>query len=436
MDIGLILAILVLILLNGFFSGSEIALITLREAEVGQLTAERSRRARRLAWLRAAPVRLFATVQIGVTIVGSLASVLGGASLVAALARTLRSTGYGPLTAHAELLAVVIVVGVISYLSLVFGELVPKSLGQRYNRRIALSVAPILHLFARLTAPLVWLLTASSNLVLRLFGDVTSFGETRLTLEELRIMLRQSTEKGVLQPRQRSMLEGIIEMPELDARHAMVSRMELQTLALGSEPDELRSAILSTPHEYLLVLGKDIDDVQGVLPVKAALLQLATGKQLDLAAVMQRPVYVPELMSLDDVLRKMLTEQLHFVVVVDELGGTAGALSLDDVLEQIVGDIRQPGETAPPPAVQLQEDGSALVAGRTPVHEVNDALELDLPVEGPYETIGGLVTHLFGAIPPEGEQLELGKARLEVVSRSEKRVRLVKITRRKEMPKE
>jgi putative hemolysin len=420
-----LIVILALVLANGIFSGAEIAVVALRRSRIDELAEDGDKGARAVLALREDPERFLATVQIGITVVGSSAAAFGGASLAGQLAPLLAS--FEPLAAHADALALGIVVACISYLSIVLGELVPKSLALRGAERYALAIARPLQGLSWLFKPLVGLLSRSANLVLKPFGDQTTFTEARHSAEELQQLLEDARKAGMVDESAAEIATRALELPELTAADVMVPRQDVVMIAFGASFDELKSALGGHVHSRLPVYQDNVDNVVGYVSTRDVLSALLEGRQPKIGELMRRAYFVPETMHVVRILLEMRERHLPFAIVVDEAGGTAGIVSIEDLLEELVGEIWSEHVSTANALIEREGADSALVSGLTPVREVNRALELELPEDGTWLTIAGLYLAHAGRIPAQGECLTLDGVTLEAAEVSPRRIRSVRI---------
>ncbi|HEX9289116.1 MAG TPA: hemolysin family protein [Anaeromyxobacteraceae bacterium] len=415
-----------LVLANGFFAGAEIAVIAIRKTRLQQLVQEGRRGARAVAALRDAPEQFLATVQIGVTVISATAAAFGGATIAARLAPLVARV---PLLArYAEQVAIAAVVALVSFLSLVLGELVPKSLGLRAAEPIALVVGRVLLAVSWLARPLVRVLTTASNLVLAPFGDRTTFTEARLSAEELAQMVEEATRTGALDAGAGEIASRAIAFAGLTAADVMVPRGRIVALRRDASEEELRRVLLEEGHARVPIYERTLDEVVGYLVAREAL-GLVWEKGLVVLEDLLRPVhFVPETARAVQVLRDLQARRTHLAVVVDEHGGVAGLVTLEDLVEELVGEILGEAEEAAPWVVR-EPSGSAVVRGDAPIREVNRELELDLPEGDGYSTVAGLCIALAGGIPAPGARLETHEgAVLEVIEATPRQVRRVRVT--------
>lgn len=416
--------ILALVLANGLFAGAEIAVVGVDRARLRLLLDEGGKRARAVSALRANPERFFATVQIVITIVGATAGAFGGATFARDLSPFL-SPLFGT---SAEEVALVLVIAIVSYLSLVLGELVPKSLALRKSERYALLVAPALVWLSSAARPLVWLLTRSSNTVLRVFGDSTTFSESRLSPAELRELVDEAADVGALDPRVGEIASRAFDFAELTAVDVMVPRTQVVGVPRAATVDQLRGIVLETAHSRLPVYEDDVDHVVGYVLYKD-LLPLAWEGRLVLEDLIRPPFFVVEGMPAVELLHQMRERRIHLAFVVDEQGGMAGIVTLDDLVEELVGEVFGEIHAESPATIRPQPDGSVVVVADATIRDVNRELGWSLP-DGPgFSTIGGLCMSLAGGVPKVGDVLRLDdgpELHIETASdRAVLRVRLV-----------
>jgi putative hemolysin len=417
-----LLILLALVLANGLFAGAEIAVLTATKATIQQGAAQRDRRALAVLALREQPERFLATVQIAITVVSAAAGAFGGATIARDLAPHL-----GVFGDSAHQVALVFVVAAIAFLSLVLGELVPKSLALRYSNRYALLIARVLLALSRAMRPLVWFLTACSNLVLGLFGDRTSFTEARMSPDELKQLVEEAAKTGSLDINASEIATRALEFGDVTVAEVMVRRDEIVALRRDASPEEVQRVLLEEGHSRMLVYERDIDHVVGYI-VARDVLALAWEQGLVAVEDIIRPLVPVALTArVGAVLREMQARRIQIAVVVDEHGGTAGLVTIEDLVEELIGDIF--GEhDLPEETLQVGADGTALVPGWLPTRKVNRALHTDLPIARDSTTIAGLCMALALTVPSAGTKLRATDGTLlEVVDASPRRVRMVRV---------
>jgi putative hemolysin len=426
-----VVVIAVLVLVNGVFVAAEIALVTVRRSRIRQLTEEGDRRARRVARMIDQPGRLLATIQIGITFVGFLAAAFAGASIAGTLAEWLR--GVPVLAGSANLLALLIVTLVVSLVTIVFGELVPKTLALAHAERYALMLARPVEVLGRILAPVVWLLTTITHGITRLLG-VSTVSDEAISTEELRILVERGGEQGTIEAEEEQMIGGVLELGERRVHEVMVARVDIVALSVDAALGEIIETIVSQGHSRIPVYEGSVDNIIGMLYAKDLLPYLVGDDQPPPTRTLLRPpLYVPESMLVDDLLHSLQRRRVHIAIVLDEHGGTAGIVSIEDLIEEIVGEIQDEYDEEEPMIVPLGEH-EARVDGRA---DVDDLLEhfdtrLDGDDEGEFDTVGGLVYHYLGEVPEVGDELDVDGLHLIVEATDGRRVRTVRVVRRAE----
>jgi putative hemolysin len=397
---------------------AELAIVSSRRARLQALVEREVIGSRRALALSADPGRFLSTVQIGITLVGVLSGALSGATIGLRLAGWFASVGLPAGVADAA--GVGLGVGVITYVSLIVGELVPKQIALRNPEAIAVRVAPAMTFLARFAAPLVWLLDKSGSLVLRMLG-YRDEGERRITEEEVRTLIAEAETAGVLEPGERAMISGVMRLSDRSARALMTPRRDIDLLDLSADPMQQRARILATRHSRLPVHAGTPDEMLGVIHAKDLLDCCLRGETPDVAAhVRQVPVLADTADALDVVIA-IKNSPVHMALVHDEYGHFEGIVTSADILQAIVGAGRTDEGPPEPDAVQ-RDDGSWLIAGSMPVDEMAEQLALDLPSERSYHTVGGFALTWFGHLPVVGESFEAYGWRFEVVDLDGRRI--------------
>ena len=420
-----LLIILALTLFNGLFSAAEIAVLSVRRTRVAELSEEGSRGAQAVQWRRAQPERFLATVQIGITVIGTTAAAFGGDTLAEDFARWMapRAPWLGE---GAHRVALVLVIALISYLGIVLGELVPKSIALRHAERIALALSVPLRLLARAAKPLVWLFTASSNAILRLVGDHTSFTEARLSPEEIQELVEEAGRTGSIDAQASEIASRAIDFRELTAGDVMVPRESIVAVPRDLSAEALERVLEGRRFARLPVYEHTPENLIGYVSLKDLLPLALRGRPA--VAECTRPVrFVPTTMPAATLLRAMQSERLPLVLVIDETGGVRGLVTVEDLVEEVVGEILSEGDPAPP-SFERGADGAVVVPGTTPIREVNRALDLELDEPDGVNTVAGLCIHVAGRLPAPGERVTLrGGHVLEVLDATPRKVRALRI---------
>lgn len=416
-----LLIVLGFLLGNGLFAGAEIAILSVRKTRLREYLRRKDRRALAIKSLRDKPERFLASVQVMITTFGTAAAVFGGAQLELSLAGTLKEVGLG----HGASLAIVTMLLVM--MELVVGELVPKSLALRYSDRYSFFIARPLLLLAQMLRPLVWVLTAISNIVLRFFGDKTTFTETRLSRDELQQLVEEAAKTGSVDPRASEIASRALGFGEVTVAEVMVPRTRVVAIRRGAPADEVQRVILEEGHSRMPVYEGSIDNIVGYV-VARDVLALAWEKNLIVLEDILRPAHkVPEGTRALDLLREMQRRRTQMAIVVDDNQGLSGLVTTEDLIEELVGDIMSEDDV-PEQFFTREPGGTILVQGWAAVRKVNRDLNLDLPVGKDRTTIAGLCMSLAQAIPQAGERLTTDNGTvLEVVEASPRRVRRIRI---------
>lgn len=423
-----LIAILILVVVNGVFSGAEIAVLTIRDTRLQQLVDAGSRRARSVHQLRGEPERFLATVQIGITVVGAAAAALGGATTAGTLAAGLVALGIPHRTAGVA--ALVLVVVMISCLSIVLGELVPKSLALRHAERYALSIGPALWTIAWFTGPAVRVLTAISNFVLRPFGDSTTFSEARLSPEELQELVEQAGKTGALDEETSEIASRALDFGLLTAGEIMLPRNRIDAIPRHATFEEVKAILLENGHSRMPVYEGTLDNIVGYVSAKDVLALAWEGRLVVLEDLIRPPLFVPESTRATQVLEEMRKRRTAIAFVVDEHGGLSGLLTLRDLIEEVLGVLSTNEDEEAEEFVRIEGDGRGVARGWAPIRELNRALGTDLPEDEDYSTVAGYCLALAGGIPQRGTQLTAGDGtRLEILDASPHLVRLVRVSR-------
>lgn len=410
--------ILLLILLNGFFALAEMAVVSARRVRL-QHAADLGRAGAKTALeLRRDPGRFLSTVQIGITVISILAGVVGGAAFQHEVAGLLE-----PYTEHAEGIAFLIVVVAISYLTLILGELVPKRVALRRPEAIARRLAPLLRILAKIAAPLAWFLSVSSNLVLFLV-PLRASDPVPATEEEIAIMLREAQAAGHVHAAETAIVQMALRLGDRRVAALMTPRTQVEWLDLSDGAEENRRKVRESPYSRFPVFEGGLAQVAGIVHVKDLLSSSQDGQAVDLRRALRPPRYIPETATALKALELFRQSGDAMLLVVDEFGDFQGIVTLQDILQSLVGDIAEPGESQSP-SVQRRDDGSFVVDGMIPLDSVRDLTGLaglDHEDGGEYHTLGGFIMARMHRIPAAGNQVTVEGYRFEVMGMDGRRV--------------
>jgi putative hemolysin len=407
-DVAIIVA---LIALNGFFAGAELAIVSARRARLQVMERAHVRGARTALRLQEEQGRFLSAVQIGITLVGVANGAFSGASLAGPAGAWLASLGVPPRFAPQAGFALVIVI--VTYLSLIIGELVPKQLALRAPERFAVVVAPVMAFLTRLTSPFVTLLDASTAVIFRLLG-IRRDGDSGVTEEELRHVVAEAEVAGVIEEKERELISGIMRLADRQVRGVMTPRPEVDWIDLAAPPETLRARLIATPHTRLVVGEGSVDRIVGVLQARDALAALLDGGPLDLAKLVRRAPAIPDVADATVALAALRNAEVPMAIVVDEYGHVEGVVTPADLLAAIAGEFRSDLDEGHDPALVERADGSWLVAGSLAADELAERFGFPLEEERDFQTVAGFALAELEHIPTTGETFEVHGLRFEV----------------------
>jgi putative hemolysin len=401
-----LLVVLFLVIIEAFFVAAEIALVTIRHSRVEQLIDEGHRGARRVRRLTQDPARFLAVAQIGVTFVGYLASAYAAVNLADRLALSL--TGLPIIQNYSTGIAILIVTLLLALFTIVFGELVPKTLALARPDRVALALAGPLDVVGRILGPLVTLLTWLTRKVAGGFGaDVR---QAQISTQELKLIVERGGEQGVLEAEEEQMISAVIELGDRRLHEVMVPRTGMTAVPVTATMDEVIDTFVREGHSRIPVYNETIDEIVGILLAKDLLPFLkGVDQKPNLRKLLRPPLFVPESMSIDDLLHKLQRRRVHLAIVLDEYGGTAGMVTIEDLIEEIVGEIQDEYDEEEPMTVRLSDD-RARIDGRAAVDDLGELFDLELAGledSEEYDTVGGLIYHRIGGVPRPGDEVRL-----------------------------
>ena len=430
LPLGELLVIVLLTLLEGFFVAGEIALVSIRRSRVEQLVDEGRPGARRVRRLLDEPGRFLAVSQLGLTVIGFFASAYAAVSLVKSLKDLI-----APIAGDsAQGIALVIVTILLALFTIVFAELVPKTLALANAERVAIALSLPIEFLARALSPLIALLTGITSTIAKAFGANVS-NEAQITAEELRLIVERGGEQGVLEAEEEQMINAVIELGSRRVHEVMVPRIAMATIQATATFDEAIETIVEHGHSRIPVYDESVDEILGILYAKDLLpfLRESAGPRPDLRTLLRTPVYIPESMTVDDLLHEFQRRKVHLAIVLDEYGGTAGLVTIEDLLEEIVGEIQDEYDVEEPMIVRLSDD-EARLDGRASVDDLAELFDTNLGLEDEdeYDTVGGLIYHRIGGVPTPGDRVEVNGLTLTVESTDGRRVGKVLAVRRRD----
>ncbi|TAH64728.1 MAG: HlyC/CorC family transporter [Methanosarcina mazei] len=430
-----VIIILVLIALNGIFAMSEFALVSAKKIRLRQKAEKGDAGAETALKLSNEPTAFLSTVQIGITLVGIFAGAFGGATIAGELDTYLRD--FPALARYSATLSITLVVLIITYLTLILGELVPKQLALNNAETIASRVAKPMFFLSLMARPLVLVLSYSTDAVLRLLRVRKIIGPP-VTEEEIKIMIEEGTEAGVFERAEMSMIEGVFDIGDRRVESLMTHRSDIIAFDLDDPVDENLKKMIASGRSNFPVYERDLDDVIGIVSVKDVLARLIESGKVDIRASVTKPLFAPEAITILKLLESFKETGMHIALITDEYGSVQGIITLHDILEAIVGDVRSLGESEEE-QITVLENGSWLIDGDTPVNKLKYVLSVDsFPGEeqGYYLTIAGLIMYILQRIPKTGDHMEFNGLRYEVVDMDGIRIDKVMVTKVPEVSKD
>ena len=410
--------VIALILINGVLAMAELAVVSSRRARLQRLVDSNVTGSRRALALASDPGKFLSTVQIGITLVGVLSGAFSGATLGLRLADWLVSLGLS--AGIAEAIGVGLVVAVITYASLIIGELVPKQIALRNPERIAVMVAPAMTTVAKIASPLVWFLDVSGRIVLRAVGQ-SSQPAHRVTEEEIRTLVAEAESAGVLEPGERDMITGVMRLGDRPVRAVMTPRREVDMIDLSDEPSEIRNQVVDSRHSRLPAYRGTPEEMLGIVQAKDLLDAYMRGETPDIATHVRPAPTLPDTADALDVLGAIKASPVHMALIHDEYGHFEGIVTNADILESIAGTFRTDEGPVEPDMIQ-RADGSWLISGRTPVDEMAERLAFLIPAERSYHTAAGFVLDRLGYLPTTGEIFDALGWQFEIVDLDGRRI--------------
>lgn len=398
----------VLIFLNAVFASAEIAVISVSDAKLAKLEEDGNKKAKKLKKLTENPANFLATIQIAITLSGFLASAFAAENFSDGLTELILSTGFTAVSPQVlNSVSVVVITLLLSYFTLVFGELVPKRVAMKKTEQLALGVASLITVISKVCAPVVWILTASTNGVLRLMGIDPNSDDDEVSEEEIRLMVDEGAQKGVIDADDQEMINNVFEFDDLVADEFATHRTDISLLWLEESTEEWAATIHESRHSKYPVCDETVDKIIGVLDVKDFFRLQNEPKEVVLKEAIRPAYFVPESIHADVLFKQMKKTHNYFAVVLDEYGGMTGIVTMNDLLEQIVGDLdEEPTPEEEEPEIEKLDSKTWKIQGGADLEEVAEALKVDLPVDE-YDTFGGYIFGNYGTIPDDGSVFEI-----------------------------
>lgn len=421
-----LMLLVLLIALNAFFAASEIALISLNENKLRYMAEEGNKKASQLLKILGDPSKFLATIQIGITLAGFLASAFAADTFAEPLVELIKKTQIPVSETVLKNIAVIFITLVLSYFTLIFGELVPKRLAMKKTETISFFVVSPLIALSTVTSPFVKLLSVSTNFVVRLFGIDPAAEEEMVTEEEIRMLVDVGEEKGAIDENEREMINNIFEFDNKEVCDIMTHRTEIVGIPITASIKEIMDIVKEAKFTRYPVYEENIDDIIGILNIKDFIQLTEDRNDFCLKNIIRQPYYVPSSKKADELFRELQSTKTHMAVVIDEYGGTAGIVTIEDLLEEIVGNIFDEYDEEEKEFEKLDEN-TFIISGVTSLDQVTEVLDVDLPVDD-YDTLSGFIIGQLGRIPEEGEtpEVEFEEIVFKVEKVEEKRIARVK----------
>jgi len=417
-----IIAIVILVLLNGIFSAGEIAIISSRKSRIKEMIRDKKEHAETLLAMKENPERFLSVVQVGITLFGTLASAIGGIISIKYLTPVLGRIFTKDIS---EALALIIVVAVLTYFSLVIGELVPKYIGMNYKEGVALRIAPILELTSKLLFFAVNFLTFSTMFIVK--GLKLKRGEEHVGESEIKILLEEGRRKGVFDRTEEELIHGVFKFADRLVKEIMVPRPNIYCIDIEGGKDEILKYIIENEYSRYPVYKDHPDNIIGIVYHKDITRHIWQKAPFELDKLLKKPFFVPDTMEISILLKEMQKRRVHVAIVIDEYGTTIGIVTLEDIMEEIFGEIMD--ETDVDDRMERLKDGSIIIDGAYSIRDLNSKMNFDLAESPDFETLGGFILNQLQGVAKGGEMINVGQYKFTVVDIEERRIKKIKLER-------
>lgn len=416
----------ILILINAYFAATEIAYISLNDAKISKQAKEGDKKAKQIESMLKNPSKFLATIQIGITLAGFLSSAFASDAFANQLAPVLND--WIPMISLDvwKGISIVIITIILSFFTLVFGELVPKRLAMKYYEKVAYATIGVIRFISVVTSPFVKLLTASTNMVSKIFG-VSEAEEEIVTEEEIKMMIDEGEEKGTIEEEEKELLNNVFAFNDIIVSEIMTPRTDMFAIEINDDANEVLDKIDEYKYSRIPVYEDTIDNIEGILFIKDILKEVKSGQKIDIRNIMREPYFVPESKEIDELFRELQKSKQQMAIVIDEYGGTAGLITMEDIIEELMGNIFDEYDDDEIDYKKIDEN-TYLVSGSSTVYDMKRLLGVEIP-EGDYETLSGYLLEKLGRIPEENEKvvIEDNKLTFKVEEIEDKRIKYVKV---------
>ena len=423
-----IIVLVILILLNAYFAATEIAFISLNDSKIERDAKEGNKKAKQILKMLRSPSKFLATIQIGITLAGFLSSAFASDAFADKLAPILNNLVPAISLDIWRGISIVIITIILSFFTLVFGELVPKRLAMKYYEKISYATIGVIRGISIITAPFVKLLTFSTNMVSKTFG-VGEAEEEVVTEEEIKMMIDEGEEKGTIERGEKQLLNNVFEFNDIIVSEIMTPRTDMYAIDINEDLKEQLDEIDEFKYSRIPVYDEDIDDIKGILFVKDILKPLKDNKEINIKELMREPYFVPESKDIDELFKEMQQNKVQMAIAIDEYGGTAGLITMEDIIEELVGNIFDEYDDEEIEVKKI-DDNTYILSGTVSSYELKKVFNIELP-EGDYETLSGYLLDKLGRIPDEDEHpiIEDENLTYRVEEMEDKRIKYVKVCR-------
>lgn len=424
--ISQLIFLFILILLNAYFAATEIAFISLNDAKIEKQAKDGNKKAKQIQKMLKNPSKFLATIQIGITLAGFLSSAFASDAFAGMLAPVLNEWMPFISIETWQNISIVLITIILSFFTLVFGELVPKRLAMKYYEKISFATIGVIKGISVVTAPFVKLLTWSTNLVSKIFG-VGEQEEEIVTEEEIKMMVNQGEEKGSIEENEKELINNVFEFNDIIASEIMTYRTDIYAIEINEDIYGILDEIDEYKYSRIPVYEETIDDIKGILFLKDILKLVSTRKEFKIADIMREAYFVPESKPIDEIFEELQANKMQMAIVVDEYGGTAGLLTMEDILEELVGNIFDEYDDVEVEYKRL-DDNTYLIDGSVSLYEMKKILDIELP-EGDYETLSGYLIEKLGRLPEEDEHPVIEDEHLtyKIEEYEDRRIKWVKV---------